>query len=184
MDGWMDRWMNSLWSNSACHQLSFVFHLQGRTYVKTKKREVEPTRRQAAVHTGMKALGFRESTPLAGILSSPTSAQSHHRGQRRRTRRAKCLLVDVSVRKKPRIHLWALEDENHSPKDKNKQKKKKGETKTEAGGTTSSSTSSSSSSSGSAHSCSPSCVSRQQAAAHRCRLRVYPKGGAFYSPIT
>ena len=55
--------------------------------------------------------------------------------------------------------------------------KQKGETKTKAGGT-------SSSSSGSAHSCSPSCVSRQQAAAHRCRLRVYPKGGAFYSRIT
>lgn len=48
------------------------------TYVKTKKREVEPTRRQAAVLTGMKALGFRESAPLAGILSSPHSSESHY----------------------------------------------------------------------------------------------------------
>lgn len=102
--------------------LSLFFHLQARTYVKTKKREVEPTRRQAAVHTGMKALGFRESAPLAGILSSPTSPESHHGGQRRRTRRAKCLFVGVSVRKKPRIHLWALEDENHSPKNKTKRR--------------------------------------------------------------
>lgn len=48
------------------------------TYVKTKKRDVEPTRRQAAVHTGMKALGFIESAPLTGILSSARSSESHH----------------------------------------------------------------------------------------------------------
>lgn len=56
------------------------------TYVKTKKREVEPTRRQAAVLTGMKALGFRESAPLAGILSSPHSSESHY--WRKRPQRA------------------------------------------------------------------------------------------------
>lgn len=48
------------------------------TYVKTKKRDVEPTRRQAAVHTGMKALGFIESAQLTGILSSARSSESHH----------------------------------------------------------------------------------------------------------
>ncbi|KAK1883700.1 hypothetical protein KUDE01_022025 [Dissostichus eleginoides] len=53
----------------------------GRTYVKTKNREVEPTRRTAAVHTGMKALGFRESAPLAGILSSPVSSEPHTTGK-------------------------------------------------------------------------------------------------------
>ena len=41
----------------------------GRTYVKTKNREVEPTSRHAAVHTGRKALGLSESEPPAGILS-------------------------------------------------------------------------------------------------------------------
>lgn len=46
------------------------------TYVKTKNKEVEPTRRQTAVHTGMKALGLSESAPLAGILS-PNSPESH-----------------------------------------------------------------------------------------------------------
>ena len=60
----------------AMHVNNFSF-LGAHTYVKTKKREVEPTRRQAAVHTGMKALGFSESAPLAGILSSPHSSHSH-----------------------------------------------------------------------------------------------------------
>lgn len=55
------------------------------TYVKTKKREVEPTRRQAAVHTGMKELAFIESAPLAGILSSARSSESRRRRRPRQT---------------------------------------------------------------------------------------------------
>lgn len=53
-----------------------TLYVCGCTYVKTKNREVEPTRRQTAVHTGMKALGFNESAPLAGILS-PNSSVIH-----------------------------------------------------------------------------------------------------------
>lgn len=64
-------------TNSAFRQ-RFISRGGGHTYVKTKKREVEPTRRQAAVQTGTKALGFSESAPLAGILSSPHSSEAHH----------------------------------------------------------------------------------------------------------
>ncbi|KAJ4925766.1 hypothetical protein JOQ06_007954, partial [Pogonophryne albipinna] len=71
---------------------------KGRTYVKTKNREVEPTRRTAAVHTGMKALGFRESAPLAGILSSPVSSElspSSTSGSRKSK-----IIVEKGVKKK------------------------------------------------------------------------------------
>lgn len=79
MGVWMNRWMDGFSVDqtiSACLQL-FIYIAHGRTYVKTKNREVEPSRRHAAVHTGMKALAFSESAPLAGILSSPHSSGSH-----------------------------------------------------------------------------------------------------------
>lgn len=66
----------------------FSFFLYSGTYVKTKKREVEPTRRQAAVHTGMKELAFMESAPLAGILSSARSSESRRRRRARQPARA------------------------------------------------------------------------------------------------
>lgn len=67
------------------------------TYVKTKNREVEPTRRQAAVHTGMKALGFSESAPLLGILFAPHSSVSHtnQRHTAHRHRRSARLFVNI-----------------------------------------------------------------------------------------
>lgn len=53
--------------------------------MKTKNREVEPTRRQAAVHTGMKALGFSESAPPKGILFPARSPASHDGSDRERS---------------------------------------------------------------------------------------------------
>lgn len=81
MDVWMetDGWVWILrGAKPTVHVTNFSF-LCGRTYVKTKNREVEPTRRQAAVHTGMKALGFSESALPAGILRPPAgSAAAAH----------------------------------------------------------------------------------------------------------
>ena len=85
-----------------------------RTYVKTKNREVEPTRRQAAVHTGMKALGFSESAPLVGILSSPHSSVSHTNEPDSTHAPEKCSFVCECSRTNPFINLTALENENHS----------------------------------------------------------------------
>ena len=65
--------------------------------MKTKNREVEPTRRQAAVHTGMKALGFSESAPLVGILSSPHSSVSHTNQTAHMHRRSARVFVNVCV---------------------------------------------------------------------------------------
>lgn len=61
-------------ANQQC--ISITFYFFGCTYVKTKNSEVEPTKRQTAVHTGVKELGFSESAPLAGILS-PNSSVFH-----------------------------------------------------------------------------------------------------------
>ena len=73
--------MDSTTCNSAATP---TFNVSPGTYVKTKNREVEPTRRQAAVHTGMKALGFSESAAApAGILTSPLPPHAHHQRQHR-----------------------------------------------------------------------------------------------------
>lgn len=89
---WMPGWMDAFFSgaNRQCMSPTFSRFKDG-TYVKTKKREVEPTRRQAAVHTGMKAPGFSESAPLAGILSSPHASESHYWRKRPQTHRESSL---------------------------------------------------------------------------------------------
>ncbi|TNN81213.1 hypothetical protein EYF80_008547 [Liparis tanakae] len=96
------RWEPSNWKSTLEIRGGIV---QRGTYVKTKNSEVEPTRRPAAVHTGTKALGFSESAPLTGILSSAHSSESH-----RRQVPARCSRL---VRTEPGIHLRALEKHSH-----------------------------------------------------------------------
>lgn len=121
--------------------------------MKTKNREVDPTRRQAAVHTGMKALGFSESAPLAGILSSPHSLDSHTITKATPEAQVTCFFSRTQLF----INLRALEDQNHSQKKEEKERKRKpGSQSLQAALLTPASR--------------PAVRLSRQAAAHRCRL--------------
>ena len=183
MDGWIDGWIVCGATVHVTNFLSFFICRVALTWRRRRGRSSRPGGRRPCTPGWRRwASGslrrWRASCPLQPQPSLITEDSDGERAAQ-----SACSLMCLSGRSPAFTSgRWRMKIIVQKTKTK---KKKKGETKTEAGGTTSSSTStSSSSSSGSAHSCSPSCVSRQQAAAHRCRLRVYPKGGAFYSPIT
>lgn len=114
------------------------------------------------MHTGMKALGFSESAPLAGILSSPRSSVSHTD----ETHGEYTAKVPARLFAKPFINRKTLRNDNHSQGVRKKKKspkahkkKKKIQIKARRAAP---------------HSCVPVGLSGPPAA-HRCRLSSVPK---------
>lgn len=135
--------------------LSFSFY--SGTYVKTKKREVEPTRRQAAVHTGMKELAFMESAPLAGILSSARSSESRRRRRAPQTAHAGARLPARLCGHRPASTPGRRGRKKAGQRGEKSRQRRRRQQQQRA----------------------PASRLSPQAAPHRCRLRfIPPKGGA------